>query len=101
MRRLNILTRMSLTRGRKTSFDTVILEGRVMRTSSRGLKKEELYYHSALFFFFFFSHFKNRVEPVIMEIERSRRPLLIICHRAVLRCLYAYLTNTDKEKMPM
>jgi len=43
----------------------------------------------------------KRVEPVIMEIERSRRPLLIICHRAVLRCLYAYLTNTDKAEMPL
>jgi len=43
----------------------------------------------------------RRVEPVIIEAERTRRPVLIICHRAVLRCLYAYLTdNCTKEEMP-
>mmetsp|Transcript_22441 Transcript_22441/g.30853 ORF Transcript_22441/g.30853 Transcript_22441/m.30853 type:complete len:598 (+) Transcript_22441:33-1826(+) len=42
----------------------------------------------------------RRVEPVIMELERSRRPLLILGHQAVLRCLYAYLTDTDQEDMP-
>jgi 6-phosphofructo-2-kinase/fructose-2,6-biphosphatase 2 len=35
-----------------------------------------------------------------MEMERSRRPVLIIGHQAVLRCLIAYLTEIDQDKLP-
>jgi broad specificity phosphatase PhoE/predicted kinase len=31
----------------------------------------------------------QRLEPVIIEIERQRSPVLIVAHQAVLRCLYA------------
>lgn len=31
-----------------------------------------------------------RLEPVIMELERQEN-ILLVCHQAVLRCLYAYL----------
>jgi bisphosphoglycerate-dependent phosphoglycerate mutase len=42
----------------------------------------------------------RRVEPVIMELERSTRPVLIIGHQAVLRCLLAYLCETVLEELP-
>jgi len=31
-----------------------------------------------------------RLEPVILELERQEN-ILVVCHQAVLRCLYAYL----------
>jgi hypothetical protein len=31
-----------------------------------------------------------RLEPVILELERQK-DILVVCHQAVLRCLYAYL----------
>ena len=36
-----------------------------------------------------------------MELERTRRPVLIICHRAVMRCLYAYLCEVPQDIMPV
>lgn len=35
----------------------------------------------------------QRLEPVIIEMERQRRPLLVIAHQAVIRALYAYLMD--------
>lgn len=32
----------------------------------------------------------HRLEPVILELERQEN-ILVVCHQAVLRCLYAYL----------
>lgn len=43
---------------------------------------------------------KKRLEPVIFEIERERRNLLIIGHRAVLRCLYAYFVDIEESETP-
>lgn len=42
----------------------------------------------------------QRLEPVIFELERSRTPVLVIGHRAVLRCLYAYFVDCPEEKIP-
>ncbi len=42
----------------------------------------------------------ERLEPVILEIERQRKPLVIVAHQAVLRCLYAYMTGQPREKGP-
>ncbi len=42
----------------------------------------------------------ERLEPVIFEIERQRKPIVIVAHQAVLRCLYAYLTGQPREKGP-
>ena len=55
------------------------------------------------FFIFFPSSFHPpfRVETVIMELERTRRPVLIIGHRAVIRCLYSYLCEVPHEAMPV
>lgn len=40
-----------------------------------------------------------RLEPIIMELERSE-DILIITHQAVLRCIYAYFMKKDQEKSP-
>ena len=42
----------------------------------------------------------RRLEPVIVEIERERRPLLIVAHQAVLRALYAYLMDRPLREVP-
>ena len=42
----------------------------------------------------------KRLEPVIFEIERQRRPVLVIAHRAVLRCLLGYFQGTPKYMVP-
>lgn len=40
-----------------------------------------------------------RLEPIIMELERSEN-ILIVTHQAVLRCIYAYYMNVPQEKSP-
>jgi len=42
----------------------------------------------------------QRLAPVIIEMERSRRPLLIVAHQAVVRLLYAYIMGIPPEKAP-
>ena len=42
----------------------------------------------------------QRLEPVIFELERSRTPLLVVGHRAVLRCLYAYFVDCPEADIP-
>jgi len=42
----------------------------------------------------------RRLEPVIFEIERQRRPVLVIAHRAVVRCLLGYFDGTPKDQVP-
>ncbi|QQR92003.1 MAG: 6-phosphofructo-2-kinase/fructose-2,6-bisphosphatase [Myxococcales bacterium] len=42
----------------------------------------------------------ERLEPMIPELERVRRPLIIISHQAVSRVLYAYLMGKAKEVCP-
>lgn len=40
-----------------------------------------------------------RLEPIIMELERSEN-IIIVTHQAVLRCIYAYYMNVPSEKSP-
>jgi 6-phosphofructo-2-kinase/fructose-2,6-biphosphatase 2 len=40
-----------------------------------------------------------RLEPIIMELERSEN-ILIVTHQAILRCIYAYFLNVPQEKSP-
>ncbi|SCV69159.1 BQ2448_2179 [Microbotryum intermedium] len=40
-----------------------------------------------------------RLEPVIIELERQKN-ILVVCHQAVLRCLYAYFHNLSQEELP-
>ncbi len=42
----------------------------------------------------------RRLEPVILELERERRPLLVVAHQAVLRALYAYLMDRPPSEVP-
>jgi broad specificity phosphatase PhoE/predicted kinase len=42
----------------------------------------------------------RRLEPVILELERERRPVLVIAHQAVLRALYAYLMDRPPKEVP-
>ncbi|KAL3457375.1 hypothetical protein BJX64DRAFT_280632 [Aspergillus heterothallicus] len=40
-----------------------------------------------------------RLEPIIMELERSEN-VIIVTHQAVLRCIYAYFLNVAQEQSP-
>jgi broad specificity phosphatase PhoE/predicted kinase len=42
----------------------------------------------------------QRLEPVIFELERERRPVLVIGHQAVLRALYAYMMDRPPLECP-
>lgn len=42
----------------------------------------------------------KRLEPVIFELERSEQPVLVISHRAILRCLYGYFMDEPLDKIP-
>ncbi|MBX7197613.1 MAG: 6-phosphofructo-2-kinase/fructose-2,6-bisphosphatase [Sandaracinaceae bacterium] len=42
----------------------------------------------------------RRLEPVIVEIERERTPILVVAHQAVLRALYAYLMDRPPHECP-
>ena len=41
-----------------------------------------------------------RLDPVIIELERTRKPVLVIAHNAVLRALYAYFRGVPREECP-
>lgn len=42
----------------------------------------------------------ERIKPVIIELERQRRSVLVVCHLAVLRCIYAYFMGFKLEDIP-
>ena len=42
----------------------------------------------------------HRLEPVIVDLMRTKEPVLIVSHQATLRCLYSYLTNQPPEQCP-
>lgn len=42
----------------------------------------------------------DRLESVIFELEHARKPVLVIGHQAVLRCLYAYFLDLPMETTP-
>jgi broad specificity phosphatase PhoE len=41
-----------------------------------------------------------RLDPVIIELERMRKPVLVIAHNAVVRALYAYFQGVPRERSP-
>lgn len=41
-----------------------------------------------------------RLDPVVIELERTRKPVLVIAHNAVLRALYAYFQGIPRERCP-
>jgi len=42
----------------------------------------------------------GRLRPIIIELERQRRSVLVISHLAVQRCLFAYFTGCPMEDCP-
>ena len=42
----------------------------------------------------------QRLDRVIIELERQRVPVLVIGHQAVLRTLYSYFADVDSEQIP-
>lgn len=42
----------------------------------------------------------QRVRPIIVELERQQRSLIVVCHLAVQRCLYAYFMGIPIKEVP-
>ncbi|MFO0758913.1 MAG: 6-phosphofructo-2-kinase/fructose-2,6-bisphosphatase [Byssovorax sp.] len=42
----------------------------------------------------------QRLDPVILQLERQESPVLVIAHQAVLRALYAYLADHPPHECP-
>ena len=42
----------------------------------------------------------ERLDPVILEIERNRDPVVVVAHQAVVRCLYGYFAEQPPEACP-
>ena len=42
----------------------------------------------------------QRLEPIIIEIERQKTPILVIAHQAVCRALYSYFVGKPLEEVP-
>ncbi len=41
-----------------------------------------------------------RLEPIIVELERQKAPLLVISHQGIIRGLYGYLIGRPQEECP-
>ncbi|KAF9206355.1 hypothetical protein BGZ49_002600 [Haplosporangium sp. Z 27] len=42
----------------------------------------------------------NRLEKVILELEREKNDVLIVAHESVIRCLYGYLHGLPESEIP-
>lgn len=42
----------------------------------------------------------TRVRPIIVELERQQRSLVVVCSLAVQRCLYAYFMGIEVSEVP-
>lgn len=42
----------------------------------------------------------QRLEPIIIELERQKNPILVIAHQAVCRALYSYFVGKPLEEVP-
>jgi broad specificity phosphatase PhoE/predicted kinase len=42
----------------------------------------------------------QRIDPVIIELERQRQPVLVIAHQAILRAMYGYFMDRPPEDIP-
>jgi broad specificity phosphatase PhoE len=42
----------------------------------------------------------QRLEPVLLELERVERPVLVISHQAIMRVLVSYFRDVPPEKIP-
>ena len=58
---------------------------------------------SSLLLLLFPFHFHvppQRVRPIIIELERQRQNMVVVCHLAVLRCIYAYFMGVELAHIP-
>lgn len=65
--------------------------------SERNLKKARCADHLCCLCFKSYEDLVQRLEPVIMELERQEN-VLVICHQAVMRCLLAYFLDKTAGK---
>mmetsp|Transcript_12086 Transcript_12086/g.48658 ORF Transcript_12086/g.48658 Transcript_12086/m.48658 type:complete len:508 (-) Transcript_12086:20-1543(-) len=42
----------------------------------------------------------ERVQPVLLDLERQTTPTLVLAHQAVLRCVYSYFLNVPLREVP-
>jgi len=42
----------------------------------------------------------NRIEPILFEIERSKVPIVLVCHQAVIRCVYGFFAKKLIKEIP-
>jgi broad specificity phosphatase PhoE/predicted kinase len=42
----------------------------------------------------------DRLNPLIIELERQTDPILVVAHQAVLRALYGYFVGRSREEVP-
>lgn len=42
----------------------------------------------------------ERLQPVIFELERTTKPVIVVSHQAVLRCLISYFIDLPKDNIP-
>jgi len=42
----------------------------------------------------------HRLQPLIIEFERTHKPYFIVAHQAVLRVILAYFYNLDNNEIP-
>jgi broad specificity phosphatase PhoE/predicted kinase len=42
----------------------------------------------------------QRLDPVLIELERQKRPVLVLAHNAVVRALYGYFMDEPAERIP-
>ena len=43
----------------------------------------------------------ERVKPLIIELERQRSSVVVVCHLAALRCIHAYFMGTPLKEIPL
>jgi broad specificity phosphatase PhoE/predicted kinase len=41
-----------------------------------------------------------RLDPLILELERQQNPVLVVSHNAVIRVLYGYLSDAERDEVP-
>ena len=41
-----------------------------------------------------------RLDPLILELERQQSPILIVGHNAIIRVLFGYLSDLDRDEVP-
>ncbi|KAJ0792239.1 putative 6-phosphofructo-2-kinase, Fructose-2,6-bisphosphate 2-phosphatase [Helianthus annuus] len=62
--------------------------------------ERQISYNFYMFPLKFYPQIYCRLEPVIIELERQRAPVVVVSHQAVLRALYAYFADRPLKEIP-